>query len=149
MFIKWSLSGSLFHRFTLFELFLQFCVLLIMKKLVISNHSPWHILLIVAGLMLFLQSCYSVRISNVMGVPEPDPVNFESGFYRNKAVHVIDTTVNLSLLADQVLVLETCPEGCFQTVEYRVTLGAALLSGITFGKMRKIKVKYVCLKESN
>jgi hypothetical protein len=99
--------------------------------------------------MLLLQSCYSVRISNVNGVPEPDPVNFDSGFYRGKAVHVIDTTVNLSLLENEVLVLETCPEGCFQTVEYRVTLGAALLSGITFGKIRKIKVKYVCLKESN
>jgi hypothetical protein len=48
-----------------------------------------------------------------------------------------------------VLVLEDCPSGCFHIVEYRVTLGAALLSGITFGKQRKIKVKYVCLKEEN
>jgi len=111
--------------------------------------TPWYILIIITGLMLFLQSCYSVRISNVSGTPEPDPVNFDDGFYRGKAVHVIDTTVNLSLLENEVMVLETCPEGCFQTVEYRVTLGAALLSGITFGKMRKIKVKYVCLKESN
>lgn len=103
----------------------------------------------IAGMMLILQSCYSVRISNVNGTPEPDPVNFENGFYRNKAVHVIDTTVNLKLLENEVMVLETCPEGCFQTVEYRVTLGSVLLSGITFGKMRKIKVKYVCLKESN
>jgi hypothetical protein len=98
-------------------------------------------------LMLMLQSCYSVRISNVSGAPEPDPVNFESGFYRGKAVHVMDTTVNLSLLENHVLVLETCPSGCFHTVEYRVTLGSALLSGITFGKKRNIKVKYVCLKE--
>jgi hypothetical protein len=96
---------------------------------------------------LLLQSCYSVRISNKSGAPEPDPVNFEDGYYRGKAVHVIDTTVNLSLLENHVLVLEDCPAGCFHTVEYRVTLGAALLSGITFGKQRKIKVKYVCLKE--
>ena len=94
-----------------------------------------------------MQSCYSVRISNVTGAPEPDPVNFESGFYRGKAVHVIDTTVNLSLLENHVLVLETCPSGCFHTIEYRVTLGSVLLSGITFGKQRNIKVKYVCLKE--
>jgi len=108
-----------------------------------------HILIFISGLMLILQSCYSVRISNVNGVPDPDPVNFDDGFYKGKAVHVIDTTVNLSLLENEVMVLETCPEGCFHTVEYRVTLGAVLLSGITFGKMRKIKVKYVCLKESN
>jgi len=95
------------------------------------------------------QGCYSVRISNVNGVPEPNPVNFEEGFYRGKAVMIIDTTVNLKLLENEVLVIETCPEGCFQTVEYRVTLGDALLSGITLGKMRKIRVKYVCLKESN
>lgn len=99
--------------------------------------------------ILMAQGCYSVRISNVNGVPEPNPVNFEDGFYRGKAVMSIDTTVNLKLLENEVLVLETCPEGCFQTVEYRVTLGDVLLSGITFGKMRKIRVKYVCLKESN
>jgi hypothetical protein len=99
--------------------------------------------------MLILHGCYSVRISNVNGVPEPNPVNFEEGYYRGKAVMTIDTTVNLKLLENEVLVLQTCPEGCFQTVEYRVTLGDVLLSGITFGKMRKIRVKYVCLKESN
>ena len=96
-----------------------------------------------------MQSCYSIRIGNVNGVPEPNPVNFDTGYYRNKMVHVLDTTVNLKVLENQVWVIETCPEGCFQSVEYRVTLGAALLSGITLGKVRKIQVKYVCLKESN
>jgi hypothetical protein len=106
--------------------------------------------LTVVILTLFItQGCYSVRISNVSGVPEPNPANFEEGFYRGKAVMSIDTTVNLKLLENEVLVLKTCPEGCFQTIEYRVTLGEVLLSGITFGKMRKIRVKYVCLKESN
>jgi hypothetical protein len=104
---------------------------------------------IIILIILMTQGCYSVRISNVNGVPEPNPVNFEDGYYRGKAVMSIDTTVNLKLLENEVLVLETCPEGCFQTVEYRVTLGDVLLSGITFGKMRKIRVKYVCLKESN
>jgi hypothetical protein len=100
-------------------------------------------------IILMMQGCYSVRISNVNGVPEPNPANFENGYYRGKAVITIDTTVNMKLLENEVMVLETCPEGCFQTVEYRVTLGDVLLSGITFGKMRKIRVKYVCLKESN
>jgi hypothetical protein len=105
--------------------------------------------LVVVSFMPVLQGCYSVRISNVSGVPEPDPANFEDGYFRGKAVMTIDTTVNLKLLQNEVMAVETCPEGCFQTIEYRVTLGDVLLSGITFGKMRKIRVKYVCLKESN
>jgi len=113
-------------------------------RLKFFNFSPMVILA-----LLITQGCYSVRISNVNGVPEPNPVNFEEGYYRGKAVMTIDTTVNLKLLENEVMVVETCPEGCFQTVEYRVTLGDALLSGITFGKMRKIRVKYVCLKVSN
>lgn len=108
---------------------------------------PYAAISCIISIMLITQSCYSVRISNVSGAPEPDPVNFDSGFYRGKAVHVMDTTVNLSLLENHVLVLETCPSGCFHTIEYRVTLGSVLLSGITFGKKRNIKVKYVCLKE--
>ena len=119
------------------------------RKTINLYHLPLILLLLLAVLLLIFQGCYSVRISNVHGVPEPDPVNFEEGFYRGKAVIEIDTTVNLKLLENEVLVLETCPEGGFHTIEYRVTLGSVLLSGITLGKMRKIKVKYVCLKESN
>ena len=100
-------------------------------------------------MMIFLSSCYSVRIATVDGVPEPDPVNLEDGYYRLKKVHELDTTVNLSLLENHVMVMENCPSGGFQVVEYRVTLGAALLSGITFGKQRKIKIKYCCLIEEN
>jgi hypothetical protein len=107
------------------------------------------ILLFLFLVFLIIQGCYSVRLSNIQGAPEPNPTNFEEGFYRGKAVIEIDTTVNLKLLENEVLVLQTCPEGCFQTLEYRVTLGAVLLSGITLGKKRKIHVKYICLKESN
>lgn len=104
-------------------------------------------LFLLAWSAVVLSSCYSVRISTVNGVPDPDPVNLADGYYRLKNVHEIDTTINLGLLENQVLLLENCPSGGFQAVEYRVTLGGALLSGITFGKHRKIKVKYVCLKE--
>lgn len=110
---------------------------------------PSYKIFIIAGILLLFQSCYSVRISNKTGVGEPDPTNNEVGFYRGLKVHVMDTVVNLKALANEVLILKKCPEGCFHTVEYRVTLGSALLSGITFGKKRKIKIKYVCLKESN
>jgi hypothetical protein len=113
------------------------------------NYFYYFKFLLIAGITLLLYSCYSVRISNVKGAPEPDPMNFDDGYYRGKAVKVIDTTVNIGLLDNEVMMIETCPTGCFQTFEYRVTLGHVLLSGITFGKVRKIKVKYVCLKESN
>jgi hypothetical protein len=106
-------------------------------------------LIFLAFSLLFLSSCYSVRIATVNGAPEPNPLILEDGYYRLLNVHEIDTTVKLSLLKNQVMVMESCPSGCFQVVEYRVTLGAALLSGITFGKHRKVKVKYVCLKEEN
>lgn len=99
--------------------------------------------------IVILSSCYSVRISNTKGVGQPDPLNNAEGFYRGLEVHVIDTVVNLSLLDNEVMVLNQCPEGCFHSVEYRVTLGDVLRSGFTFGKKRKIRVKYVCLKESN
>jgi hypothetical protein len=114
-----------------------------------NKHGFFIFFLMLIAAILITQGCYSVRISNVNGVPEPNPANFEEGFYRGKAVISIDTTINLKLLENEVMVLETCPEGCFQTVEYRVTLGDVLFSGITFGKMRRIRVKYVCLKESN
>lgn len=115
------------------------------KKLVLKEFN----LIILFVIMIFLSSCYSVRIATVNGVPEPDPANLEDGFYRLKKVYEMDTTVKLSLLENQVMVMENCPSGGFQVVEYRVTLGAALLSGITFGKHRKIQVKYCCLIEEN
>lgn len=96
----------------------------------------------------FFSSCYSVRISNKQGAGEPDPLQMDKGFYRGVQVHVIDTTLNLKLLANEAMVLEACPGGAFHTVEYRVTLGDVLLSGITLGKKRRVHVKYVCLKES-
>lgn len=95
-----------------------------------------------------LSSCYSVRISNKQGNGEPDPLNREKGFYRGLQVHTIDTAINLKLLANESMTLESCSGGGFHTVEYRVTLGDVLLSGITLGKKRRIHVKYVCLKES-
>jgi hypothetical protein len=98
--------------------------------------------------MGILSSCYSIRISNKQGSGEPDPLNMEKGFYRGLQVHTIDTAINMKLLANEAMMLETCPGGGFHTVEYRVTLGDVLLSGITLGKKRRIHVKYVCLKES-
>lgn len=107
------------------------------------------IAMVLALLPLLFQSCYSVRLVNTRGVPEPDPLNTTTGFYRGKKTTVIDTTITLKLLQGEFTLLEKCNEGGFHSLEYRVTLGGALLSGITFGKKRKVKITYVCLKESN
>ncbi|WP_026898978.1 hypothetical protein [Daejeonella oryzae] len=107
------------------------------------------LLSLLAALFLVLQSCYSVRLVNTRGVPEPDPLNNSSGFYRGKKVIEIDTTISLKLLQSEFTLLEKCNEGGFHSLEYRVTFGGVLLSGITFGKKRIVKIKYVCLKESN
>ncbi len=109
-----------------------------------------HFPALLAGLfiiMLSLSSCYSVRIVNKEGTPEPDPLNNSGNFYKGKKVHVIDTTISLKLQEGEFFLIERCPSGGFYSVEYRVTFGGVLLSAITFGKKRKVKIKYVCLKE--
>ncbi|WP_162915429.1 hypothetical protein [Paraflavitalea soli] len=109
-----------------------------------------HYLSLLAGvliIMISLSSCYSVRIVNKEGTPEPDPLNNSGNFYKGKKVHVIDTTISLKLQEGEFFLIERCPSGGFYSVEYRVTFGGVLLSAITFGKKRKVKIKYVCLKE--
>jgi len=98
--------------------------------------------------MLF-SSCYSVRIVNRDGIPEPDPLNTSRDFYKGKKVRILDTVITLKPLEGEFYLIEKCASGGFYSFEYRVTLGGALLSAITFGKKRKVQIKYVCLKESN
>jgi hypothetical protein len=101
-----------------------------------------------AVLIVLLTACYSVRVVNREGVPEPDPLNTSNDWYKGKKVHQLDTTISLKLLEGEFFLIEKCPSG-FYSFEYRSTLGGVLLSGITFGKKRRVKIKYVCLKESN
>jgi hypothetical protein len=113
-----------------------------------NSHN--HLLkMILPLIMVFMQGCYSVKIANKFGTAAPDPANNEPGFYRQKEVVVIDTVVNIGLLENGVMTLERCPMGCFHSVEFKATLGGVLLNFITFGKKKLIKVKYVCLKDSN
>ncbi len=102
-------------------------------------------------LLLFLTllqiSCYSVRIINRDGIPEPDILNNSQDFYRGKKVVIIDTTINLKLTDGEFSVIEKCPAGGFYSLEYRVTLGNVLLSAITLGRKRKVNVIYTCTKE--
>ncbi len=102
------------------------------------------------GIVLILcSSCYSVRMISRDGIPEPDYTNNSQDFYRNKQVHVLDTTIRLKLAEGSFSLIRECGPTGFYSVEYRNTLGGILLSGITFGKVRKVRIKYVCLKEEN
>lgn len=106
--------------------------------------------ILIAVAFAALQSCsYSIIVSNQRGSGEPDPMNREMGFYNGKEVKKIDTVVNLSLVQNGAMVIPSCPEGGFHSVEYKITFGAMLRNTFTFGKRKSIKVKYVCLKDSN
>ena len=107
-------------------------------------------MLFIAVMAISIQSCsYSIIVSNQRGTPDPNPLNRELGFYNGKQVTVIDTVVPLALLQDRVMAVPVCAEGGFHSVEYKITFGAMLRNTFTFGKRKSIKVKYVCLKESN
>lgn len=97
-------------------------------------------------LIIILSSCYSVRIISRNGTPEPDSSNDSPDFYKNKKVTVIDTVIRLKPVEGSFSLLEKCGTSGFYSIEYRTTLGHVLLSAITLGKCRKVKVKYVCLK---
>jgi hypothetical protein len=95
------------------------------------------------------QSCsYSVIVYSKNGVPQPG-LNNELGFYNGKELVVIDTVANLSLIENKAYLVPECSEGGFHSVEYKITFGAMLRNTLTFGKKQSIKVKYVCIKESN
>ncbi len=107
-------------------------------------------LFIATFIILLCTSCYSVRIMNKDATPEPDPFNTSEGFYRSKMTHNLDTTIGLKLAeGDFHLIVKPCSSRGFYSFEYRVDLGGVLLSAVTFGKKRKVKIKYVCVKETD
>src|SRR3954470_10455519 len=118
----------------------------------IPNHSIkglFRFPVIILLISTLLISCYSVRVVNKDGIPEPDPLNTSGDFYKGKKVHVLDTTISLKPLEGEFYLIERCSTGGFYSFEYRVTFGGVLLNTITFGKRRQVKIKYVCLKQSD
>ena len=108
-----------------------------------------NLLLVVLSLCI-LTSCYSVRLRSVNGTPQPDPFSNRDDYYRGMAVVEIDTIINVKLTSKDFTYLikekDACESGKLSIVEYRNTFGGILLSAITFGKKRKVKIKYVCEK---
>ena len=100
-----------------------------------------------------LTSCYSVRLRNVNGAPQPDPFSDRDDYYRGMMVVELDTIINIKLTSKDFTYLikknEACESGKLNIIEYRNTFGGVLLSAVTFGKKRKVKIKYVCEKPKN
>ncbi len=107
-----------------------------------------------ALIILFLfQSCYSIRLRSINGVPQPDPVGDRKDYYRDMMVIEKDTVIKISATSKDFTYLikesNSCKTGKLHTIEVRNTFGGVLLSGITLGKKRKMKIKYVCMKPTN
>ncbi|MBL4664059.1 MAG: hypothetical protein JKY22_11030 [Flavobacteriaceae bacterium] len=99
--------------------------------------------------MFLLMSCYSVRLKVSNGQAEPQDNEREdalSGLY----VRELDTIIKVKTTTDEYPInIRDCESGALHTVEVKSTLGGVLLYVATFGRKRKVKVKYVCLKDPN
>jgi hypothetical protein len=104
-------------------------------------------------MMCVLTSCYSVRLRNINGAPQLDPFSDRDDYYRGMDVVEIDTTINIKISSKDFTYLikesDSCESGKINMIEYRNTFGSLLLNAITFGRKRKVKIKYVCEKPSN
>lgn len=110
-------------------------------------------LIVVLGLMVLLHSCYSVRFVSINGDEQPDPLSERTDYYRDMEVVELDTVITAKVTTQDInyLIKETsaCKSGKLHTIEVRNTFGAVLLSAITFGRKRKVKIKYVCQLQTN
>ncbi|MFY0631109.1 MAG: hypothetical protein JXR05_12060 [Flavobacteriaceae bacterium] len=106
--------------------------------------------LAISFFFLALSSCYSVRLVSIKGAPQPNPYSERDDKYENLQVVELDTIIKLNITTGSFdyLIKENklCKSGKLHSVEYRSTLGGVLLSAITLGTRRKMKVKYVCMK---
>ena len=100
-------------------------------------------------MMCCLASCYSVRLKVSNGQAEPQDNEREdalSGLY----VRELDTIIKVKTTTDEYQInIRDCESGALHTVQIKNTLGGILLYVATFGSKRKVKVKYVCLKDPN
>lgn len=102
---------------------------------------------------LSLYSCYSVRFVSVEGEEQPDPLSMRSDYYRDKMVVEFDTVVPVNIetgeIEFKILKNDSCKTGKLHTIEVKYPLAARIFGAITFRKKCRIKVKYVCQKETN
>lgn len=108
------------------------------------------------GLIVFcfmLTSCYTVRLRSVNGDMQPDPLMLRDDYYRGMEVIELDTIIKIDLTSKDFtyLIKETdkCKSGKLHTIEFKNTFGGSLLSLVTFGRNRKMIIKYVCMNPTN
>lgn len=99
---------------------------------------------LVSSIIFTQASCYSVRIAAKDATPTKTFSSSGYGYWRDLEVVSIDTTVKVSDFS----LYDYCPDG-FHTVEYKVSMGHVLLNGITFGKVKKVRIKCNCIKPQN
>ncbi|GGZ91905.1 hypothetical protein [Algibacter mikhailovii] len=106
-------------------------------------------------LLILMTSCasYSIRLRSINGAPQPDPVSNRGDYYRGMQVVEVDTVIKIDAMSKDFTYLiktnDQCKTGKLHSVEFKNTFGGSMLSTITFGKKRKMKVKYVCMKPTN
>jgi hypothetical protein len=110
-------------------------------------------IIVLIALSSLLASCYSIRLRSINGGPQPDPLMLRNDYYRGMEVIELDTVITIDITSKDFTYLikesEKCKSGKLHSVEFKNTFGGSLLSLITFGRKRKMKVKYVCMKPTN
>lgn len=108
---------------------------------------------VVSIICIFFTSCYSVRLRSVNGVMQPDPASNRDDYYRGVKVVELDTIVRIDPVSKDFTFLikatNACKTGKLHTIEFKNTFNGLLLNTVTFGRQRRLKVKYVCMKSSN
>lgn len=110
-------------------------------------------IIILITVSLLLTSCYSIRVRSINGEMQPDPLMLGDDYYRGKQMVELDTVIKIDITSKDFTYLikknDNCKTGKLHTVEFRNTFGGSLLSLVTFGRKRKMNVKYVCMKPTN
>lgn len=116
--------------------------------------APWGSLSLIKvlctlGVLSLLTSCYTVRVASQDSVPEPNISTSTTGYYGNKKFAVLDTVIRIKPTTKDFTLNVPCSNVGLYSVEYKVSFGGALLSALTLGRHRKVKVTYVSVKTQN
>jgi hypothetical protein len=89
-------------------------------------------------------SCYTVRVN--LGPTCQATLNDEDSFWRDIAF--TDTVVKLKPAQTPEMTIP-CPGQCVCRMEYRVGFGNVIVSAITLGFVRRVKIRYACCQPTN
>ena len=105
------------------------------------------------SVFLTMTSCYNVRLVSTEGAPQKNPYSERTDALRDLQVIEKDTVIRVALGTGSVDYLvkksKYCASGKLHSLEYRSTIAGVLLSAVSLGTRRTMKVKYVCMKPVN